>query len=88
MKVLNLKGYKIVAGLLSMFLTFALIIAPIFIYAAIAGIGWNDTVPLPDWLLWFIVLGGAIGAGLVIPVHRSVICKIGGYPKESARIKW
>jgi|TARA_Y100001970_G_scaffold20345_1_gene22944 hypothetical protein len=85
---LSLKGYKVAAGLVSIILIFVLLIAPIFIYAFLMGLTWDDNSPLPDWLMWFIILGGVAGTALLVPIHRFIICKVGGYPKHSAKINW
>ena len=72
----------------SIILIFVLLIAPIFIYAFLMGLTWDDNSPLPDWLMWFIILGGVAGTALLVPIHRFIICKVGGYPKHSAKINW
>ncbi|TRY28673.1 hypothetical protein [Aliiglaciecola sp. M165] len=85
---MSLKGYKIIAGIVSIATLFVMLLAPMFIYAALTNISWEDNTPIPDWLIWFIILGGAIGAGLLVPIHKFIICKIGGFPTSAATISW
>jgi hypothetical protein len=85
---LSLKKCNIIAGLLTIVSLLILLVLPLFVYAAIMGIGWDDKTPLPDWLLWFVILGGVIGAGLCAPIHHFIICKVGGYPRDAANISW
>ena len=78
---MSLKGYKVAAGLVSIILVFVLLIAPIFIYAFLMGLTWDDNSPLPDWLVWFIILGGVVGTALLVPIHRFIICNSRWLPK-------
>lgn len=74
-----------IAGLLSIIVLLLCMVGPMLLYATLTG-SWDD--PAPDWMGWLLVVGGGLGSGLAVLIHKFVISKIGGYPDDEALRDW
>lgn len=83
---MSLRSYQIIAGSISIIVVILCLVSPLLLYPVITGVSWNSDVP--DWMGWLVIIGGGIGAGLSIFIHRYVIHTIGGYPESVALRGW
>ncbi|MFC6634073.1 hypothetical protein [Microbulbifer taiwanensis] len=78
--------YRFVAGLSAMVTLFIFLLGPMYLFRIYHGIGLDAKGP--DGEIWYLVVGGGIGAGMARLVHHWLFCSIGGYSEYQESKAW
>ncbi len=74
------------SGFLALVALFVCLLAPMYIFRSQFGIPLDAEGP--DGEIWFLIGGGAVGAGLARFVHHLVFCSLGGYSEKQESKAW
>ena len=77
---------KLLVGVSSLGALITCMVAPVIIYGLVNDLGSED--PLPDWVGWLVVVGGALGAGVAYLVSRFVLVRYGRITAAEADALW
>ncbi len=78
--------FKITAGTGALAALFLCLLGPLYLFRVYHGIDLNAQGP--DGEIWFLIVGGGIGAGLARFVHWWLYCSIGGYSEQQENEAW
>ena len=78
--------FRITAGLTAMVVLFACLLGPMYLFRVWHGIDLEAQGPGGE--VWFLIVGGSIGAGLARLVHWWLFCHIGGYSERQENKAW
>jgi len=77
---------KVTAIVLALMAFLVCLVGPLCLYAIALGAGIDDQVPANA--VWFVVLGGAVGAGVSYLVFRFVLTRFGRVSGAEADAMW
>lgn len=77
---------RLLAALLAMATLLALFLGPMWLYRVSVGIPLDGQGP--KWEIWFLVVGGGLGAGLARFVHHTILTKWFGFTEHSENRAW
>jgi len=72
--------FKITAGTVALAALFLCLLGPMYLFRVYHEIDLNAQGPGEE--IWFLIVGGGIGAGLARFVHWWLYCSIGGYSEQ------
>jgi di/tricarboxylate transporter len=75
-----------ISGLAAFVVVILVLLGPITLYRAIAGIPWDAQGP--EWGVWLLVASGVIGAGLGRYVHIYLMTRVFGFTEKQERKTW
>lgn len=73
----RLKLFNLIAGLSALIVLFILLLLPMYLFRQYYGIPLSAKGP--DGEIWFLVVGGGLGAGVARFVFDLILARVGGY---------
>lgn len=78
--------FKIIAFIFAMITLFGFLLLPMYIFRVIKGIPLDAKGPEGE--IWFLIIGGGIGAGAAYLVTHFVMVNIGGFSEATVSKLW
>ena len=78
--------FKAIAFVLSMAALMIFLLLPMYIFRVVSGISLDEKGPEGE--LWFLIIGGGLGAGATYLVSRFILVNLGGYSESTVNGLW